>query len=120
MSVVIDAASWVLILGGSFFTVVGALGLLRMPDIFSRMHAVSLIDTLGVGLLIVGMMLQAGFTIVSAKLLLLGAAVFFTWPVVTHALAQVCLHEGIEPELDEDRRELARDYLEEMDRRAQP
>ena len=65
MSTVIDLASWALILSGSFFTVVGAFGLVRMPEIFTRMHAASVTDTMGVGLLILGMGLQAGFTLVT-------------------------------------------------------
>jgi len=104
MSMVVDIASWLLIMLGSFFTVVGALGLVRMPDIFTRMHAASVTDTLGVALLIGGMCLQAGFTLVTLKLLFLVALFFFTGPVVTHALAQACLHEGVRPVLAEDRR----------------
>jgi multicomponent Na+:H+ antiporter subunit G len=104
MSLVVDVASWLLIVMGSFFTVVGALGLVRMPDIFTRMHAASVTDTLGVGLLIGGMCLQAGFTLVTLKLLFLVALFFFTGPVITHALAQACLHEGVQPRLAEDRR----------------
>lgn len=118
MSLAVDIASWALVLAGSFFTMVGALGLVRMPDVFTRMHAVSLIDTLGIGCLIAGMILQAGFTLVSVKLVLLATAVFFTWPVVTHALAQVCLHEDIHPALAEDRRDLARKRLEALDKAA--
>jgi multicomponent Na+:H+ antiporter subunit G len=104
VTLIVELASWALILLGSFFTVVGALGLVRMPEIFTRMHAASVIDTLGVGLLIFGMMLQAGFGLVTLKLLFLLALFFFTAPVVTHALAQACTHEGIEPVLAEDRR----------------
>ena len=83
---------------------VGAFGLVRMPEVFTRMHAASVTDTLGVGFLILGMGLQAGFSLVTLKLLFLLALFFFTGPVVTHALAQACLHEGIEPLLAEDRR----------------
>jgi multicomponent Na+:H+ antiporter subunit G len=97
MSLAIDIASWVLILAGSFFTVVGALGLVRMPDIFTRMHAASVTDTAGAGLLILGMMLQAGIGLTALKLGILMALFFFTGPVVTHALAQTCLHEKIRP-----------------------
>jgi len=120
MTFIVDLASWVLILLGSFFTVVGALGLLRMPDVFTRMHAVSLIDSLGFGLLIAGMVLQAGFSLVTLKLLLLLAMVFFTWPVMTHALAQVCLHEDIQPQLAEDRRGAALRRLLRLDKGGRP
>jgi multicomponent Na+:H+ antiporter subunit G len=108
MQLLLEIASWLLILAGSFFTVVGALGLLRMPDVFSRMHAASVTDTLGVGFLLLGMVLQAGISLVTLKLLILIALFFFTAPVVTHALARACLHEGIEPLLAEDRRPDAR------------
>ena len=79
-----------------------------MPEIFTRMHAASVTDTLGVGFLILGMGLQAGFDLVTLKLVFLLALFFFTGPVVTHALAQACLHEGIKPLLAEDRRGMAR------------
>ena len=100
----VDVLSWALILLGSFFTVVGALGLVRMPDVFTRMHAASVTETLGVGFLILGMCLQAGVGLVTLKLFFLLALFFFTAPVVTHALAQACMHEGIRPVLAEDRR----------------
>lgn len=104
MTLALDIASWVLLLLGSFFTVVGAFGLVRMPDVFTRMHASSVTDTLGVGFLALGMFLQAGFSLVTLKLVFLLALFFFTSPVVTHALAQACLHERIAPLLAEDRR----------------
>lgn len=102
---VTHALSWVCILSGSFFTLTGALGLVRMPEVFTRMHAASVIDTLGAGLLIVGMMLHAGFTLVAAKLLFILALIFFTGPVITHALAQTAIEAGLEPLLAEDRRD---------------
>ena len=104
MTLFVETASWALILLGSFFTIVGALGLVRMPDVFTRMHAASVTDTLGVGLLIFGMGLQAGFSLVTLKLFFLLLLFVFTVPVVTHALAQACLHEGVEPALAHDLR----------------
>ena len=105
MTLIVEIASWLFILAGSFFTLVGTLGLVRMPEIFTRMHAASVTDTLGVGFLIVGMSLQAGFGLVALKLVFLLVLFIFTGPVVTHALAQACLHEGIKPQLSEDRRD---------------
>jgi len=55
MEVIADAISWVLIALGSFFLVSGAIGLIRMPDVYTRMHAASVIDTLGAMLLILGL-----------------------------------------------------------------
>ena len=84
----IEIASWLLIVAGSFFTLVGAFGLVRMPEVFSRMHAASVMDTLGVGFLILGMMLQAGLGLLTLKLLFILALFFFTVPVVMHALVR--------------------------------
>ena len=101
----IDIASGILIAVGCFFILVGAIGLIRMPDIYTRAHATSIIDTVGAGFLILGLMLQAGFTLVSLKLLFLLAVSFFMLPVVSHALAQAALRAKVAPELSEDRRD---------------
>lgn len=101
---VTDIASTLLIAAGSFFIVVGATGLIRMPDVYTRMHAASVIETLGAGLLLIGLMLVAGFSLITVKLIFLVLLFVFTAPVATHALAQAALHEDIKPELDEDRR----------------
>lgn len=103
-TLLIDLLSWALILGGSFFTVTGMIGLVRMPDLFTRMHAASVTDTLGAGLLCAGLMLQAGPTLVAVKLLFILALFFFAGPAITNALAQAALHAGVEPRLAEDRR----------------
>jgi multicomponent Na+:H+ antiporter subunit G len=100
---VIEIVSWVLILGGSFFTIVGAIGLVRMPDVYTRMHAASVTDTLGAGLLLAGLMVQAGLGLVTLKLAFILILFFFMGPVATHALAQAALHAGIRPQLAEDR-----------------
>jgi multicomponent Na+:H+ antiporter subunit G len=100
----VNLLSWGFILSGSFFVLVGAIGLVRMPDVYTRMHAASVMETLGAGLLIVGLMIQAGLGLVTLKLLFLLALFFFAGPVASHALAQAALHEGVEPILHEDRR----------------
>ena len=110
MDQIVFFASWLFIGLGSVFVVIGAIGMVRMPDLYTRMHAASVTETLGAGLLIIGMMLQAGLTLNLLKLVFLLALLFFTGPVVTHALAQAALHEGVHPLLSEDRRK----------RRAQP
>ena len=96
--------SWTFIILGSFFTVVGMLGLLRMPELFMRMHAASVMETLGAGFLILGMVVQTGSVLDAFKLLFILALFLLTAPVVTHALAQAALHEGVRPKLSKDRR----------------
>ena len=92
-----DLASWLLLLAGGFFFLVGAIGLNRMPDVFTRMHAVSVGDTLGTGLLVAGMALQAGPTLVTVKLFLILLIIWFTGPVATHALARAALQDNLLP-----------------------
>ncbi len=87
MNIVIDIASWALFISGSVLIIIGAIGIIRLPDVFCRMHAAGIIDTSGAGLIIAGLILQAGFTLVAVKLVLIGAFLFFTNPTTTHALA---------------------------------
>lgn len=100
-----DILSWVLLASGGAFSMIGALGLLRMPDFYTRMHAASVIETLGAGLLLMGMMLQAGLTLISVKLLIIGVLLFFTSPTATHALARAAHLRGLEPKLAEQENE---------------
>lgn len=93
----IDTASWAMLVAGGLFCAIGALGLVRMPDFFTRMHAASVVDTLGAALLLGGMMLQAGFTLVTVKLAMIGVLLFFTSPAASHALARAALLRGVRP-----------------------
>jgi len=97
MGQVVDLLSWAALLGGGFFYVVGAIGLNRMPDIFTRLHAVSVSETLGVGLLTLGMLLQAGVTLVAVKLIIIMVVMMWTGAVAAHALARAALHDGEKP-----------------------
>lgn len=92
-----DTASWVLLTAGAFFYVVGAIGLNRMPDLFTRMHANSVGETLGAALLVLGMIVQAGFTLVTVKLVVILAVILYTGSVATHALARAAMHAGERP-----------------------
>jgi len=97
MSAVIDALSWAALLAGGFFCIVGTVGLVRMPDFYTRMHAASITDTLGAGLVLAGLVLQAGLTLVAAKLAVIGLLLFFTSPTASHALARAAFVRGVEP-----------------------
>lgn len=102
-----DIFSWIFILLGSGFVLIGAIGLIRFPDVYSRMHAAGITDTLGVGLMFLGMIVQSGLTLVSLKLALIILFMFFASPTATHALAQAALGSGLKPELAEDRTKAA-------------
>ncbi|MEO8124551.1 MAG: monovalent cation/H(+) antiporter subunit G, partial [Burkholderiales bacterium] len=97
MTIVIDALSWALLVAGGFFCIVGAIGMLRMPDFYTRMHAASVTETLGAGFILVGLVLQAGFTLVAVKLMMMGLLIFFVSPTATHALARAAMTRGLEP-----------------------
>ena len=103
MSALIDTLSWACLVAGGFFCMVGALGMLRMPDFYTRMHAASVIETLGAGLILLGLMLQAGLTLVAVKLLMVGVLIFFVSPTATHALARAAMARGLKPLLADDR-----------------
>lgn len=97
MTFAIDAASWALLLAGGAFSIVGAVGLVRMPDFFTRVHAASVTDTLGAGLVLLGLMLQAGLSLVTVKLSFLAFFIFMANPAATHALAKAALARGVKP-----------------------
>lgn len=101
MTFVLDAASWLCLVAGGLFCIVGGVGMLRMPDFYTRMHAASVIETLGGGLILLGLMLQAGLTLVAAKLLIVALLIFFASPTATHALAQAAMARGLQPQLDD-------------------
>ncbi|HLS86179.1 MAG TPA: monovalent cation/H(+) antiporter subunit G [Burkholderiales bacterium] len=100
MSALLDVASWVLLVAGGLCCIVGAIGVLRMPDFYTRIHAASVSDAVGAGLILLGLMLQAGWTLVLVKLVVIGLLIFFTSPAAAHALARAALGRGLEPLLD--------------------
>lgn len=89
--------SWLFIIAGSVFAVIGAVGIVRFPEFWSRLHAASVSDSAGVILLIIGMCLQAGATLVTVKLLIIGVFLFITGATATHAIANAALVTGMRP-----------------------
>lgn len=101
MAWVVDGASWIFIAAGGFFCIVGAFGIIRMPDFYTRLHASGVVDPFGISLILIGLMFQAGFTLVTAKLLFIVLLLLFTSPVACHALGRAALHRGLKPKLAE-------------------
>jgi multicomponent Na+:H+ antiporter subunit G len=97
IATLVDVVSWALLLAGAGFCLVGGLGLMRLPDVYTRMHAAGITDTMGAGLIVLGLILQGGFTLVSVKLALIMLFIVFTSPTSTHALAQAALAGGLAP-----------------------
>jgi len=95
MEAAIDIASWVLLLAGGAFVFIGGLGALRMPDVFTRMYAASLTDTLGTILVLSGIVLQAGLSLAAVKLLAIMIFLLLTGPTAAYALANAARLAGV-------------------------
>lgn len=101
MELFIDALSWTLLTLGGFAVLVGGIGALRMPDLYTRMHAASVTDSLGAILVIAGIMLQAGLSLATIKLAAILLFLLLTSPTSSNALASAALLAGTKP-LSED------------------
>lgn len=88
MSEIVQIVSAALLLLGCFLIFTGALGVLRFPDTLSRMHAAGVTETLATTLLMVGLMLLAGWSLVLLKLMMILLFVLFTSPTASYALAK--------------------------------
>ena len=102
MSLIIDLASWLCLLGGGLFLLAGGIGLLRLPDFYTRIHAAGVTDTMGAVLILLGLGFQAGLDLVSAKLALIFLFLCFTSPASTHALAKAARHGQVQAVLHEE------------------
>ena len=94
---VTDVLSWILIGAGSVFVIIGGIGILRLPDFYTRIHAAGITDTMGTWLILVGLMFQAGWTLVTAKLVFLLFFMVATSPLASHALAKAAFLRDLEP-----------------------
>lgn len=97
MTVLVDLLSWLALLGGVFFVVVGGIGMLRLPDFYTRIHAAGITDTLGAGLILLGLMLQGGWTQATIKLILILLFLWLTSPTAAHALVKAALSDPANP-----------------------
>ncbi len=85
------------ILVGLFFLFVAAVGVLRLPDLFTRSHAVSLTDSLGALFLLGGLALYQGFSTNLVKILNVVVLLYLLNPVITHATVRAALRSGLKP-----------------------
>lgn len=98
----IDSLSWVVLMLGALFCIIGGIGLHRLPDFFSRLHGAGITDTLGAGLILFGLMLQAGWGLITIKLIFILAILWLTSPTSTHAIAKAARMAGEKPVLGKD------------------
>ncbi len=93
----IDFLSGSMLLVGAVFAVIGGIGLVRFPDLYTRLHAGGITDTLAPLLIVGGLILQSGFTLLTLKLLLILLFLLFTTPTASHATVRAAMAAGIKP-----------------------
>jgi len=102
----VEALYWIgggLTLLGALLTVVGAAGVLRFPDVYTRVHAASITDTGGATLMLLGLGLMSGLSLVTLKLVIVWAFIMLTSPAAAHALANAAFSSGLTPWIGEFR-----------------
>jgi multicomponent Na+:H+ antiporter subunit G len=97
MSLVQDIVGLLLLLAGLAFMALGSIGIVRLPDFFSRTHAASKVDTVGIIVVLLGIAVLEGFTLDAGKVLLAAVFIMLTNPVSAHALARAALFQGFKP-----------------------
>jgi len=97
MDLLLDIVSWICLVAGGLLLIIGAVGMLRFPDFFTRLHAASIIETFGALLIITGLLCQVESALVSLKLIMIFILIAFTSPTAAHALAKTALHAKHKP-----------------------
>jgi len=92
-----EMLSLIFCLGGLFFLVVAAIGMIRLPDVFTRSHAVSLTDSLGALLLLIGIAIYEGLNMNVLKILAVLALLYLQNPVIAHATLRAAIRAGLKP-----------------------
>jgi len=93
----IDFVSGVLLISGTFFFIAGTIGLLRFPDVYTRLHALTKADNVGLGLLVAGLAVQAGSWVIIGKLLLVWLLILLTGASTAHLISRSARTRGIRP-----------------------
>ncbi len=99
----IEVLSGVLLVAGAFFYFAGTVGLLRFPDLYTRLHALAKVDNLGLGCIVLGLALQADSLVVAAKLLLIWPLALIASAAIGYVIARRADALGIAPWRKEDR-----------------
>lgn len=106
MDMALEILAWIAIVAGLFFMLVGTIGVLRLPDVYTRLHGAGMTDTMGAGFLLLGMAFKTvedildghtSYWLVLTRLVLVYLFLLFTSPISTHALARAGLAGGVEP-----------------------
>ncbi len=98
--IVLEVISWIFLLAGSFFSIVGGIGIVRLPEFYSRLHGGGITDTLGAALILIGLCFQISSGLILAKLLMILFFLMVSSPSSCHALARSALSQGVKPVLE--------------------
>ena len=101
-ALVAEVLSWAFIAAGSVFVLIGGIGLIRLPDFYTRIHAAGITDTMGAWLILIGLMFSAGWALITVKLFMLLFFLAATSPLASHAIAEAFFLRGLEPMLGRD------------------
>jgi len=101
-ALVAEVLSWAFIVAGSVFVLIGGIGLIRLPDFYTRIHAAGITDTMGAWLILIGLMFSAGWTLITVKLMMLLFFLAATSPLASHALAKAAFLRDLGPMLGRD------------------
>jgi multicomponent Na+:H+ antiporter subunit G len=82
---------------GLFFLTVAAIGVIRLPDVFSRSHALGITDTLGTFFVLTGVAFYQGLSLADVKIFLILIAIWHLNPVISHAILRAALRNGVTP-----------------------
>ena len=97
LTLVLDLSSAALLTAGAVFFVAGTVGILRFPDLYARLHALTKADNVGLGLLVLGLALHAGSLAAALKLILIWLLVLLASSSASHLIARAALRNGIQP-----------------------
>jgi len=95
MTLLINILTAILMFSGVFFFLAGSIALIRFPDVYTRLHATTKLDTLGLGLILAGLIVYDGFSLASVKLLFVIFFMFLTSPTAAHAIARAAYKSGV-------------------------
>lgn len=104
LDTILNVLSWIFLLTGGAFGLIGGIGMIRFPDFYTRLHAAGVTDTLCTLLIVLGLLIQSGLSLLTLKMLLILLFLLFTAPTATHALARAAMLDGLEPMISKHRK----------------
>lgn len=107
MTLALTWLGWAFLLVGGTFILIGGIGAIRFPDVYTRLHAAGMTDTVGAGSVLLGLVLVSGWQLATVKLLMILGFLVFTSPVASHALAKAAQAGGVKPKLYRDEEDAA-------------